>query len=143
LKAAAKWDAQAGGVMLGLYVYAVDVPRGTMISFNGAVSAGGRLGVLMSQAIQSGLSRGLSDFFGLGAMAEGWGTAAWAAKGLPATGNLCLQLHVTSVNPGDAPPAIGSGNGAERGARLLWRCGSVSRPGLLPGWSVGGLCRLV
>ena len=52
----------------------------------------------------------LEDFFSLGAMSGGWDDAAWAAKGLPASGELVFTLTITSVNDqsvsaSDAPAA--------------------------------------
>jgi hypothetical protein len=45
------------------------------------------------------MGRGRCDFFGLGLMSEGggWDEAAWAAKGLPTSGEVELSLHMHSV----------------------------------------------
>jgi len=43
------------------------------------------------------MSWGSRDVFSLGPLSSGWDEAAWASKGLPATGQLDLTLTVTSV----------------------------------------------
>jgi hypothetical protein len=42
-------------------------------------------------------TRGWSDFFGLGVMSAGFDEDAWAAKGLPTSGNIMLKLTVKDV----------------------------------------------
>jgi hypothetical protein len=51
-----------------------------------------------SRGTPTTVCRGFEDFFGLGPMAAGgWDEAAWAAKGLPTSGETLLQLHVHCV----------------------------------------------
>jgi hypothetical protein len=97
-----EWDASKQGSTLGLYTHAKNLPAGTFCRCTNklecievANSRSGQTTDLFS-ALQS--SRwGYDDFFKLGAMSGGFDEAAWAVKGLPASGNITLRLTVSNV----------------------------------------------
>eukprot|EP00775_Hariotina_reticulata_P003999 gene3999-4249_t len=69
-----------------------ELPDGVSLTWRLAVAEqGGRCGYLDVTAGVGG--KGYNDFWGLGAMAGGWDAAAWAAKGLPSSGDLLLELQ--------------------------------------------------
>jgi hypothetical protein len=82
--------------------YFHDVPVGSYYSFSFEFTAGGVHYPGTSRTIAGIQSWGYPDVFGLGVTAGGhtkdWDfDAAWAAKGLPASGQLPITLTVTRV----------------------------------------------
>jgi len=96
------WDADERGSRVGLFAVPQNVPQDTFFSYSflltvpsGYPEPAGFTSSATSSVEQGGLEGyGFCDFFGLGAMAGGWDEAAWAAKGLPTSGQLPITLTV-------------------------------------------------
>jgi hypothetical protein len=86
-----------GGVLLGLFAGPVDVPANMFYKFSYNLTCQGVARNGTSGFTKDSRSCGWANFFDLGPMAGGWDEAAWAAKGLPATGEVMVQLVVCSV----------------------------------------------
>lgn len=93
----AQCAADDAGCKIGIFAIS-NVPAGSFYSFNFEINACGKIKHWgSSPMIVGSTGRGFGDFFCLGAMAGGWDPAAWAAKGLPASGELPITLTVTQV----------------------------------------------
>lgn len=102
-----RWNSELGGCRLGLWVGSRNVPKTVFYAFTCKLDVAGVEVTLNSERLLPGFVRsslGRADAFGLGAVTEGWNEAAWAAKGLPTSGQLDVRLTVTSV--GHASTAI-------------------------------------
>jgi hypothetical protein len=99
LRLSFSWDAGEKGAKIGLYLMPQNVPRGAIYSCSfSAVVHGGRSNSITTPMLASNTGRGWPDFFDVGAMAGGWDEAAWAAEGLPTSGELIMTATITSVS---------------------------------------------
>jgi hypothetical protein len=89
-----RWDASKAGSTVGLYVR-TKLPAGTFCLCMYSLVCVGVAAVERSHLF--GPSNGARDFFELGCMSGGFDEAAWAAKGLPASGTILLRLTVKDV----------------------------------------------
>jgi hypothetical protein len=88
------------GTLIGLFVgpVRVEVPASIFYKFTYSVSWQGVQHTSSSSCVSNSQSWGYPNFFQLQPMTKGgWDAAAWAAAGLPAGGEMLLQLHVRSV----------------------------------------------
>jgi hypothetical protein len=88
-----------GGTVVGPFAGARDMPHGMYYQYSYTVSWGGKTRSIAGQCIAAGTMRGFRNYFPeLAPMAgDGWDEAAWAAAGLPTSGEMLLQLHVHSA----------------------------------------------
>jgi hypothetical protein len=93
----AEFTPHDAGCEVGLFAYAANLPEDGYYSFYYQIESAGTVNKGWSPVMPTYIGFGLQDFFSLGAMAGGWDEAAWAAKGLPASGLLQVQLTVTKV----------------------------------------------
>jgi hypothetical protein len=110
------FQVENGGVKLGVYYMPGSLPSDMLYtgkfrlqveSFDTRVSS-------LQKPLPGNRTRGWADFFSLGPMAGGWDEAAWAAKGLPTSGQLTIKLTVSDVPQAmvpDAARAPGQGHG--------------------------------
>ena len=95
------WDATAQGSTVGMFVTPVNIPVGAFCSMSCSLECEQfQNGPHFPQGhVLTGYNgKGWRDYFSTGAMSGGWDEAAWAAKGLPTTGELQFTLSITSVN---------------------------------------------
>jgi hypothetical protein len=90
------------GTKIGLYARARSLPSGSLCRCTYHIECVGVDGVYVkgTKLFHNERDRsawGRPDFFKLGPMAGAFDEAAWAAKGLPASGNIVLQLTVADV----------------------------------------------
>lgn len=101
-----KWDADKGGSKVGLFAVPQNVPRDAFLTYSFSLSVPNRSSEHAGSTARDGTSpmqqggggRGCADFFDLGFMAGGWDESAWAAKGLPTSGQLHITLTVHGVS---------------------------------------------
>jgi len=91
------WDAGKKGSLIGFFAVARNVPAGMCLQYAYHFKASGVAFQTSSPLLLPGEMWGRRDIFKLGPLPSGWDEAAWASKGLPATGQLDLTLTVTSV----------------------------------------------
>jgi hypothetical protein len=99
MKLRSSWDASKQGSKLRLSVCARNLPSGTVCRSTYSLECVGVDAVrpcsCHAPAVFSGTNgQGRTDFFRLGRTCGGFDEAAWAAKGLPASGSLLLRLTV-------------------------------------------------
>lgn len=94
-----KCSQQRGGTVVGLGAVVDSMPEGMFYKFTCTLSWGGVVRPMSTACLSGDRSCGIAKYFdGLPPMAgDGWDKAAWAAAGLPAAGEMLLQLHVHSV----------------------------------------------
>uniref|UniRef100_A0A383VM69 BACK domain-containing protein n=1 Tax=Tetradesmus obliquus TaxID=3088 RepID=A0A383VM69_TETOB len=93
-------EQQDGGTVVGLFAGPVklEVPAGIPYKFECDVEWQGRKRTLRSACMFTGRVWGNSNYVELQPMAgDGWDAAAWAAEGLPASGEMLLELRMHSV----------------------------------------------
>jgi hypothetical protein len=90
---------QNGGTVIGLSAGPKDMPDGMFYHLDCTVSWGGNTRSLKVACVKAGAKRGYTRYFPkLPPMAgDGWDEAAWAAAGLPTSGEMLLELHVHSA----------------------------------------------
>jgi len=88
---------QEQGAQLGLFVRTRNTPPDTFYSCSFTISTCQRSKHRDASLAHGHAGKGWSDFFKLGTMAGGWDEAAWAAKGLPTSGQLPITLTVHGV----------------------------------------------
>jgi hypothetical protein len=88
-----------GGTIVGLFTEPKNMPRGVFYKYECTVSWGSGGWSAAASCVESGSLRGHSaNLLPLAPMAgDGWDEAAWAAAGLPTSGEMLLQLHLHSV----------------------------------------------
>jgi hypothetical protein len=102
------WDNSKQGSTVGLFAAAKSLPAGTICRCMFSLECAGVdvAGDIVSQRpahgtrlfkTGSGGGWGVPDFFKVGCMPGGFDEAAWAAKGLPASGTIQLRLTVSDV----------------------------------------------
>jgi hypothetical protein len=96
-----RWDAGKKGSTVALLAHAESLPAGSFCPCTyslacaaPAISPFGRTRLFEADA---GGTRGITDFFKLGAMPGGFDEVAWVAKGLPSQGSIVLLLTVANV----------------------------------------------
>jgi hypothetical protein len=88
---------------IGLYARAKSLPSGSLCRCTYTVECVGVDEVMVCKgsnlfhSVGNESAWGRNDFFKLGPMAGGFDEVAWAAKGLPASGNIVLQLTVADI----------------------------------------------
>jgi len=93
------WDAGKKGTRIGFFTAPRNLPAGMCIHFAFNLQATGLSKFTKSPPFGPDCPDwGWLDVFGLGSLPSGWDEAAWASKGLPATGQLDLTLTITSVS---------------------------------------------
>jgi hypothetical protein len=98
-----EWDSQKEGDRIGVYVMSGNGPPGGFVSFSFTVECLAGSDVLQcfltaqQQRIASLSGWGHDDFFEIGTITGGWDDAVWAAKGLPAAGDITLMASITAV----------------------------------------------
>jgi hypothetical protein len=99
------WDASKQGSTLGLYIRANSLPAGSICVCTYCIDCivvpgPGEGWVTEHFCGDHATTRGQAeaDIFGLGAMAGGFDEAAWAARRLPMSGRIMLQLTVKDVD---------------------------------------------
>jgi hypothetical protein len=94
----ATWDSTKQGAAIGLYVMPQKVPKGAFYSCSFKVDVhGGPQRSTTTPMLAGNTGFGWSDFFEVGTMAGGWDEAAWAAEGLPTSGELVITATITGV----------------------------------------------
>lgn len=83
--------------MFSLYAAPINVPVGMSCSFSFCLTSGDIAHSGAAKRIAAKSLYGHRDFFGLGCVRGGWDEAAWAAKGLPLTGELTFTMDISSV----------------------------------------------
>jgi hypothetical protein len=85
------------GTVVGLFAQPFSAPTGMFRMYKCTFVANSTTSTVTCSVTLT--SYGYSDFFELGPMSAGggWDKAAWAAKGLPTSGELELTLHMHSV----------------------------------------------
>jgi hypothetical protein len=88
-----------GGTVVGLYVRGQSVPEDMFYRLSCKISWDGVRKSMRDSCLRGGQSRGFEKYSPkLAPMAgDGWDEAAWAAAGLPTSGDMLLQLHVHDV----------------------------------------------
>jgi hypothetical protein len=140
------WDASQQGSTVGVYAIPVGLPAGSVCHCKCVLEQSpGRphSGVYRVTGRFDAAGCGKGDFFGLGAMPGGFDDAAWVAKGLPTSGNLSLQLTVSTVlalaaqvsgTPGSEPMRTIAGQAIQREvAPQQLQAGFIQDQGLMPG----------
>jgi hypothetical protein len=94
-----RWDAGKKGSTVALLAHAESLPAGSfcpctysLACVAPAVSPFGR-----TSLFEAGGTRGITEFFKLGAMPGSFDEVAWVAKGLPSQGSIVLMLTVANV----------------------------------------------
>lgn len=109
---------QDGGVQIGLYGRAQSLPKDMyyMCSIGiGLDEFAEPPGCPVPKPIFGSAMRGTRDVFSLEPMAGGWDEAAWAAKGLPTSGQLTIKLIVSDLPHAVVPAPRFPGRGRGRG----------------------------
>jgi len=101
-KLAVVWDAAKQGCLVGLFAVPANVPKDAYCKYSFTLSIPnqppGHAGCTTTSPVLPGdRGYGYRDFFDLGTMAGGWDEAAWAAKGLPTSGQLAITLTIHGV----------------------------------------------
>ena len=93
-----KWDASKQGSTINVYTHGKSLPAGSCFRCTCSV---GCAAVAAGRASTGYLGHaqvwGWRDYFRLGPMSGGFDEAAWAAKGLPKSGSITLQLTVNDA----------------------------------------------
>jgi hypothetical protein len=98
-----EWNSEEEGDMIGVYVMSANGPPGGFVSFSFAVECLAGSNVLKhsltvkQQRVASLCGSGYVDAFEMGTVAGGWDDDAWAAKGLPAAGEITLVASIPAV----------------------------------------------
>ena len=96
----AAWDAAANGSRLDILAVPKNVPSGTFYRASYELWCGASNGPVSTYhcLLNGNSTGGGEDCFNVGTMSGGWDGAAWAAEGLPTSGELVLNLRITLVN---------------------------------------------
>jgi hypothetical protein len=107
-----QWDQEAGGCIIGLYAGLTCPLSDAYCAYSFDILVPGATGSTIQQSGSTprpvpSAGSGWNNFFSLPAMKGGWDASVWAAKDLPTTGELTVQLTVHSVLHAAAaePPA--------------------------------------
>jgi hypothetical protein len=95
-----EWEDSKQGSRVGMFVHVGTLPTGTVCCCTYSLECVGVDAVdsfTDTHIFDWTQSWGPDDFFKLASMSGGFDEAAWAAKGLPASGNILLRLTVKDV----------------------------------------------